>query len=238
MVYTTNIDLINTTPITLSTKSDVYLVDATSLNSGMLITLPLITANGMKYKLKRIDDTNNTVTIQGTSGQLIDGNLTYTLYSKTICEVQSYNFTWYLIENMTTSSNSGLVNFIFNTGQNNTIPYILYKNQENWLPICNFIYKGTIINDSSINRIVVLYNTLYTDNITYTIRLVNYDDNSTQICIGSLTGSASTVQPTVRKLVITSFTSVPTIETIFEFQVYLSNGNNRNGINIYAILVN
>ena len=62
MVYNSNITEI-TTSTTLDIGFDVYIVDATSGN--ITVTLPSITADGLQYKIKRIDNNSNRVTITG-----------------------------------------------------------------------------------------------------------------------------------------------------------------------------
>jgi hypothetical protein len=97
MVFTTNIISI-TTNTTLSTMFDVYIVNASGGN--IIITLPTITCDGMQYKLKRTDNTPaNTVTIQGTGGQTIDGVTTFLLNSLSCCEIQSFTSVWYITQN-------------------------------------------------------------------------------------------------------------------------------------------
>jgi hypothetical protein len=97
MVHTSNITLLNANT-TLDLENDVYVFDASSGN--ITITLPLITCDGIQYKIKRLDNTpTNTITLQGTGGQLLDGGLTFILKPLTCCEVNSYNSEWYIISN-------------------------------------------------------------------------------------------------------------------------------------------
>ena len=237
MVLSANIDYINTST-TLSTKNDVYIIDASGGN--IIITLPLITANGMFYNLKRIDaDTTKTVTIQGTSGQLIDGISTFTLNVTSICEIQSYNLQWYITSKSNIKKNFGVSNFIFvNNNTNVGIPYSQYSNNANqWLSACVFLYKGIIYNQSSFNKITFLYNTLTDNNITYNIQLLIHG-TLTIISSTAVTGSASTKYTTgIHKLYMTTFNNVPLTDAKLEFQIQLIAGGNNNAFNLYSIYI-
>lgn len=98
MVFNTNITTI-TTLDTLSISEDTYLVDAS--NGDLGIELPEITADGMHYKLTRIDNTTNSVTIitQGVTQSNINGNRAYLLKGNSSVEFQSFNSEWYATEN-------------------------------------------------------------------------------------------------------------------------------------------
>jgi hypothetical protein len=97
MVYSSNIISI-TSSTTLSTAFDVYIVSASG--GSITITLPTISADGMQYKIKRTDNTPaNTVTIQGTGGQTIDGITTFSMDALTCCEIQALSSAWYVTSN-------------------------------------------------------------------------------------------------------------------------------------------
>jgi len=120
MVYSTNINRI-TTSTTLSTLSDVYLIDASGGN--ITITLPLITADGTQYTLTRIDTTTNTVTIQGTSGQTLNGVASIALFKSSTISLQSFGvdvgetpYKWYTTTTNVNAKGSTLpYNTIFST---------------------------------------------------------------------------------------------------------------------------
>lgn len=103
MVYLTDIDTI-TSSTTLSTSQNTFLVDASG--GPIIITLPLITTEGIVFKLIRIDTSSNTVTVQRTSPNLIHLNTSVSSTSVTLLvsysiEFQSLNDNWYYTLNNT-----------------------------------------------------------------------------------------------------------------------------------------
>lgn len=107
MVKLSDIDIITTNTV-LSTSQDTYLVDASSNN--ITITLPLITTEGIYYKIIRIDISTNIVIIQGSVPNLITENTSLSsasinLFIQKSIELQSNSNTWYI------TSNNTLVNF-------------------------------------------------------------------------------------------------------------------------------
>ena len=56
---------------TIEPGYDTYFIDSTA--GAMTVTLPTISAEGENYRLKRVDITNNEVTVTGTGGETIDG---------------------------------------------------------------------------------------------------------------------------------------------------------------------
>lgn len=98
MVYNSNITEI-TTSTTLDIGFDVYIVDATSGN--ITVTLPSITADGLQYKIKRIDNNSNRVTITGS--QTIDGLVSIQLFPQNSIEIHSIDTVWRTIDNITPS---------------------------------------------------------------------------------------------------------------------------------------
>ena len=105
MVSSSNIELISTTTA-LSTLEDVYLVDASG--GGFTITLSDITADGIHYKLIRIDEPSTSppsgaVTVQGFAGaQTINGAVSVTLSPGGILGLESHGIddgtggVWYI----------------------------------------------------------------------------------------------------------------------------------------------
>lgn len=101
MVFNTNITTVSTT-LTLDISNDVYLVDASS--GSITITLPNINADGIQYKLVRIDNnTSNTVTIQGNiPAQTIDTDVSLLLPVQKVLDIQSFGIDsgtpiWYVV---------------------------------------------------------------------------------------------------------------------------------------------
>ena len=233
MVFNTNIELINTS-LTLSTKSDVYLVDAT--NGNITITLPNILSNGMQYKLKRTDNTTNTVTIQATGGQLINNNSTFTLYPLNSCEIYSYNLQWYIVSNLTRSLRYGLTNFIYyDENSNVNSSYIYYTNNNIWLSISNFVYNGSIINKSLLSSITVIFNTSIDIGVPYTIRLIEYGTTNI-IATQTVIGGPLTQEPTLNTMLLTiNPLLVPLTESILEFQLFIGANNNGAYFKLYSI---
>jgi len=80
---TAGIRLVKTTTIseTLTAAFDVVLVDASS--GAITITLPSISSRKFKqYDIAKIDDSENSVTIDADSAETIDGGLTAVLFSQ------------------------------------------------------------------------------------------------------------------------------------------------------------
>lgn len=91
MVHSTNISAISS-DTTLSNVYDTYLVDASAGN--ILITLPLITSDGINYFIIRTDNVaTNTVTMQTSGGQTLNGSTS--IYPNASMHYQSYNNAWY-----------------------------------------------------------------------------------------------------------------------------------------------
>jgi len=88
-----NIVIVNSDTTLDPSLYSTYLVDATPGN--ITITLPLITADGTTFNIKRIDGVINTVTIVGTSGQTIDSSVSLSLSPGSNFRVTSLNDVWY-----------------------------------------------------------------------------------------------------------------------------------------------
>lgn len=85
--------LLVTSTSTSSFYYDTYLFDATSGN--ITFTLQNISSKkGITITLKRIDTSGNTVTIQGTGGELINGNSTLVLAQGANVTLTSFNGAW------------------------------------------------------------------------------------------------------------------------------------------------
>ncbi len=91
-----NIDTV-TSNTTVDLTNGTILVDSSSGN--IVITLPASAeANKKVYNIKKIDSSNNTVTIDGESGELIDGASTavITIQYESIT-IQSNGIAWYIL---------------------------------------------------------------------------------------------------------------------------------------------
>lgn len=64
---------------TMNGSSQVYLIDCTSNNVTVTFDDINNVGNGYIFTMRRMDTTSNTLTIQATNGQTIDGGSTYTL---------------------------------------------------------------------------------------------------------------------------------------------------------------
>ena len=92
MVNLTFITNINST-INLDDMYDEYIVNA---SGPITITLPNITVDGISLTFRRIDNSNYTVTLQGSSGQTIDGNSSVSLPPNGRYRITSLGNMWYL----------------------------------------------------------------------------------------------------------------------------------------------
>lgn len=90
-------------PITMVNSSgnidpgyEAYLIDASSNN--ITLTMLNITSDGFYFMFKRVDNSLNTVTIQGYSiSQTIDGNSAITLNSGDKINLVAFNSVWWSI---------------------------------------------------------------------------------------------------------------------------------------------
>ena len=84
-----------TSNYTALADDDTILIDATGGN----ITLTLPTAIGIKgkqYRIKRIDNSANTATVDGNGAETIDGSTTFPLFYLEIIEIGSDNANWWI----------------------------------------------------------------------------------------------------------------------------------------------
>ena len=82
---------------TLDNTYDTFLLDASSGN--ITFTLSNIGNNGENYAIKRIDNTGNTITVQGyDSSQTIEGQVSLTLNPLDKINILSYNTVWYYFD--------------------------------------------------------------------------------------------------------------------------------------------
>ena len=229
MVFTSNINLI-TTSTTLSTKDDVYLVNATG--GSITIILPNITCDGMQYKLKRIDvNTANTVTVQGFAGaQTIDGNTSIILIPFGICEVQSYSSVWYIVSDSSAGS-GGVPIFTSAFVQNNGRPYITFAGTNNQL-ICSFYYGGS--NSKPINAIVYTVSKGGASNPTGSIGIYTQAGATiAQITIPTI-GTSGDIASSIST---TTITNLPTSAGIIEARVNLTTAGTQFAINVSSLTI-
>jgi hypothetical protein len=226
MVYNTNITLI-TTNTTLSTKDDVYIVNASG--GSLTITLPLITANGMQYKIKRSDTTpTSTVTIIGTSGQTIDGAVSILLATTTNIELQSLNSVWfvvgYSVANLAESKSLFTSAFV----QNNGSAFITFSGTGTPALVCSFYYPGSII--AAIFKVTaVLAINGGTPTGSYEIRT----QAGATICSSTYTG---TITLTPQAFSTTTISNLPSGPSVLEFLIIV-NTPNSSKVNIYSLTI-
>jgi hypothetical protein len=79
---------------TLDFGWETYLIDAT--NNNITLTAPLINNDGDYFYSVRIDASANTVTLQGTAGQLINGQNSVTYSAKQNINIISFQNNWYI----------------------------------------------------------------------------------------------------------------------------------------------
>ena len=225
MVYNTNITSI-TTNTTLSTKDDVYLVDASGGN--LTLTLPNILGNGMRYKLQRIDtSTGNSVTVQGFSGaQTIDGSTSVLLYNWTSFEVQSYNAVWYTVNNSIAHGSGAKTLFTSAFIQNNGSAFVTFAGTGTAQLVCSFFYPGS--NIEQIHAVVlVIAASGGTPNGTATIQTQGGG------VIASVPYNTSSTTAFVISSASITIANVPTGPSVLEYRV--NHSGNSNKLNVYSL---
>lgn len=225
MVFTTNITPV-TTNTTLSLKDDVILVDATA--GSITITLPNILSDGIHYKIKRTDNISaNTVTVQGSIGQLIDGNLSTIILPSSIFEVHSYSLAWYIIGNSSIIRSDQKAMFTAAFIQNNGTPNVSYSGNLASQIVCSFYYPGSL--NEAIYRLTFVLGTSGGSPIgTAQIRNIN---NGT--LIGSVTFTGLTLLPSI--WTTTTITNLPTAPSILEYRVQFPGNNNK--LDVYSLTI-
>jgi hypothetical protein len=89
------VQIINASTV-LSGSVNIFLIDASA--GDLVLTLPYISQDGQYYELKRTDNTQNSVTIQGyTAQQNINGNAFIKFLAGSYNSVVSLNSVWYLL---------------------------------------------------------------------------------------------------------------------------------------------
>jgi len=86
-----------TVDYTVLLTDHVLLVDASA--AAVTVTLPLTAdTNGQSFKIKKIDSSSNTVTIDGNGSETIDGSTTQIIYFQyDAIEVHSDGTNWYIV---------------------------------------------------------------------------------------------------------------------------------------------
>ena len=81
---------------TIHFNSEIYLIDCSS--ESIVVTFPSIASNGHYFKIKRVDNSINTLTLTGnTISETIDGNISIPLLENDKLTFVSYNGTWVTI---------------------------------------------------------------------------------------------------------------------------------------------
>jgi hypothetical protein len=216
---------------TLSLNADTYIINA--VNSSVTITLPLILADGMNYRLIRIDTSANLVTIQptnpnqiisnignGTTGSNLTGNVT--LNKNSSMGTESYHSNWYII------GNSIPARTIFSTllSRTATVPYIGYTNTTRSI-IGIFPYLGSIT--ENMTNIIFTVNPNTNSLTTGTVDLRN-NSTSTIIASGNYSYTGTTALTTIS---LTTISNLPTTLTLLDLGI-TTNGKQ---LNVYSIIV-
>lgn len=81
---------------TVLADDDILLINATGGN--IVVTMPTaVGIRGKVYTTKRIDDSANTVTIDGDGAETVDGNTDYNLFPLEFVEIGSDNSNWWAV---------------------------------------------------------------------------------------------------------------------------------------------
>lgn len=227
MVFANDITLI-TANTTLSTKNDVYLVNASG--GSITITLPNITCDGIQYKIKRTDSTSaNTVTIQGNSGaQTIDGATSVSILPLTIYEVVSYSSLWYVISDTAISRSAAKTLFTMSFVQSGGNPFFIYSGNASTQTICSFYFPGSSTESISIFSCVLAMNA---GTPTGTVTLTDPTRATTYATI-TYTGVTST--QTV--FTTTSISNLPSSASVIQFNITIASPTG-NKLSVYSITV-
>jgi hypothetical protein len=230
MVFNTDITTI-TASGTLSISEQTYLVDASG--GDITITLPNITANGMQYKLVRIDNeilspptpVTTTVTVQGFNGsQTINGETNVGILVGKVLDVQSYNDVWYLGNTDVNAVGSSLpYNTIFTTQSNK----YLSVNKDNPPTVVGSFYNAGGIKDGAptLLKAVLLKNSSGTG-------FIDLRDTANP---GTIYASGETLSVGVKEIVTLTLgpATWPTTESIIEIVLYRSSSN--GAVEIYSL---
>lgn len=143
----------SSTTVNMTTSTQYYVLDALS-GTSYTYTLSLITCNGIKFKIARVDNTTGTCSIVTTSPNTIyPGSVTsVTLGPQSSIELVSYNGQYIIITSgRTTAAGSAL--FCAPYLDNNTNPGIPYNGNVDFII---FPYMGTL-SGRTINTIIVMH---------------------------------------------------------------------------------
>lgn len=217
------------TSTTLSLSSDTYIINAN--NGPLTITLPLILADGMNYRLIRVDTSAHLVTIQSINPNqiissvgngVVGSNLigTVTLNKNSSMGTESYHNNWYIIGNSIPSRT------IFSTllSQSAKVPYIGYSGTSR-VSIGTFPYLGSIT--ETITNILF---TVAPNTTSLTSGTVDLRNNSIIIASGTYSYSKTTALAIIS---LNTMANLPTTLTLLDFGV-ITNGNQ---LNIYSVVV-
>jgi hypothetical protein len=232
MVQLTSINMI-TTSCTLSQELDNYLINAGV--TGMNITLPFITNNGMNYNLIREDITGGTVTIEAAGSNIIYQNLSGAVGStgsirilpQTTTTFQSYNDNWYVLNNASVQRSGA--KSLFSTAFVSNSGGLYYKISGPTRTVsCYFSYPGS--NSETISSVELVISNIGGAGITgsFDIRV-----QGSAVNIGTGTFN-SQVNPTI--FYISSFSQLPSSPAVLELGVTVSGGSNSSiGINSLTV---
>lgn len=219
--------IINSTS-TLTLDYEIYYVDASA--GSFTITLPSISIDGLSFIIKRIDTiSSNIVTIIGNGSDTIDNFASVAL---------NVNGTLQIIGNFSTNNwttTRGSNNNIY--GPNNEIqvkfnstslpiqPYLLITITD-YTIAQHFVYRGSDFYGKKPTKLTIAFSlNSGINNTSFTVKIIDVT-NANQIAIipATATGNSDNIMTAST----TSFTNIPTGESIFEIQGKL----NVNGIHI------
>lgn len=231
MVYSSSIELVNS-DITLDRLNNVYLVDASG--GDITITLPKITADGIYFKLIRIDDSEGNqptiVTIQGNAGETINGETTLNLLSNRVIEVESYGNQdnpayerWYQVNRASNTGSSIPLSFCFSASNGGPVTI----KSSTYTTLGTLIHRGTAV-DNPINNIEAIVATSNKAAMGQ-LRILNIND-------GTVIAESANFGPTQGDLIninIPIVAALPLTSAIFAMQCRRT--NNTGNAQVFSI---
>ena len=229
---------------TLDIFSDTYFVNATG-TTGIVITLPLIDADGYHYNILRQDVSSAPVTLQATGANVIYQNLSglggstgsISLLPQSDTDILSFQNNWYIKGNTSTQRTSDKTLFSTAFVTSNTTLFVQVPGGAT-TPACYFSYPGMAV--ETISMVECVLGAGSTAGASGTIILRN---GSTGGATGTIYGTGSfslgtgpASQPPKSIFTITSFTGLPLNSTVLEFDITVT-GVAARTVNLYSLIV-
>lgn len=210
-----------TSDTTIGTGFDTFIVDASS--NSITITLPF-TENSDLFYFKRIDNNSaNTVTITGTSGQLIDGRTSQILPVNFNRTYSSVNSNWYSVEGSSKGTEINLLFYQPQGTQQASKPYALVNNSF-FTSLGFFVYKGSNYYGRDPIKLQISYgidsDTSASSN--FTIQLQDITNTNIIATVGPISQTGTTASFFTTE--ITTFSNVPTSQSVIEVDAKLNSG--------------